>query len=220
MSDLWLGFERDDLRDWYELAGLVNVIVDCTGESCESGHTSPASGSVVKPDVGNPRRVPASSSPPARKRSAAHDTVQASYAAQALSTSGCGCGSGGDSSCCSPGVVSLEDVGKVDWNSNYSPRNDRDPGRGGGDIARLRQSDRHGGSAPGRDRARYRLRRRHRRFHRCPARRSDRLVYRRRYDPRHAPARPRGRQKGRVRQRASSAMATPKNCRSRTARWM
>ncbi len=36
MSDLWLGFERADLRDWYELAGLVNTIVDCTGESCDS----------------------------------------------------------------------------------------------------------------------------------------------------------------------------------------
>ena len=52
------------------------------------------------------------------------DTVQDSYAARALSggsspdgLSGCGCG---DSSCCSPGVISLEDIGTVNWNSNYS----------------------------------------------------------------------------------------------------
>jgi hypothetical protein len=34
MADVWLGFDRARIRAWFEQAGLVNVIVDCTGESC------------------------------------------------------------------------------------------------------------------------------------------------------------------------------------------
>jgi ubiquinone/menaquinone biosynthesis C-methylase UbiE len=39
MTDVWLGFERSQVRRWFEQAGLVNTIVDCSGESCcaESG---------------------------------------------------------------------------------------------------------------------------------------------------------------------------------------
>ena len=33
MADLWLGFERDQVRTWYEEAGLVEVHVDSTGET-------------------------------------------------------------------------------------------------------------------------------------------------------------------------------------------
>lgn len=34
MADLWLGFERPQIRAWFEQAGLVNVIVDSSGEAC------------------------------------------------------------------------------------------------------------------------------------------------------------------------------------------
>jgi ubiquinone/menaquinone biosynthesis C-methylase UbiE len=34
MADVWLGFERDQIRLWLEEAGLVNVIVDRSGETC------------------------------------------------------------------------------------------------------------------------------------------------------------------------------------------
>lgn len=37
MADVWLGFARDEVRTWFEKAGLVNVIIDCTGESCQAG---------------------------------------------------------------------------------------------------------------------------------------------------------------------------------------
>ena len=33
---MWLGFERKDLRAWFRAAGLVNIIVDGTGETCSS----------------------------------------------------------------------------------------------------------------------------------------------------------------------------------------
>ena len=32
--DRWMGFKREDIRRWFEEAGLKNVIVDCVGESC------------------------------------------------------------------------------------------------------------------------------------------------------------------------------------------
>ena len=32
--DRWMGFKREDVRRWFEEAGLKNVIVDCVGESC------------------------------------------------------------------------------------------------------------------------------------------------------------------------------------------
>jgi len=40
MADVWLGFERSQVRLWFEQAGLVNTIVDRTGETCnaESKH--------------------------------------------------------------------------------------------------------------------------------------------------------------------------------------
>jgi arsenite methyltransferase len=34
MADVWLGFDRQQIRAWFEEAGLVNVIVDCSGEAC------------------------------------------------------------------------------------------------------------------------------------------------------------------------------------------
>jgi arsenite methyltransferase len=40
MADEWVGFERSQVQQWLKEAGLVNVIVDCTGESCcaEANH--------------------------------------------------------------------------------------------------------------------------------------------------------------------------------------
>ncbi len=34
MADVWLGFERKQVLEWYREAGLVNRLVDCTGQSC------------------------------------------------------------------------------------------------------------------------------------------------------------------------------------------
>jgi arsenite methyltransferase len=106
MVDLWLGFERDEIRDWFEQAELVNVVVDCTGESCQAGCKS---GEGEHADISI--FVAAGT-----KRVRMRDSVQASYAARALSGD-CGCG---DSTCCSPGVIKLEEISTVEWNANYS----------------------------------------------------------------------------------------------------
>jgi ubiquinone/menaquinone biosynthesis C-methylase UbiE len=34
MADRWLGFERAQVKAWFEQAGLVDVAVDCTGQEC------------------------------------------------------------------------------------------------------------------------------------------------------------------------------------------
>jgi ubiquinone/menaquinone biosynthesis C-methylase UbiE len=42
MADAWQGFDRDQVRAWFQEAGLVNVIVDCTGQSCCAESSNPA----------------------------------------------------------------------------------------------------------------------------------------------------------------------------------
>ena len=41
MADVWQGFDRDQIRAWFQEAGLVNVIVDCTGQSCCAESSNP-----------------------------------------------------------------------------------------------------------------------------------------------------------------------------------
>ncbi len=36
MADLWLGFERDDIRKWYAEAGLMEIDVDCAEGTCNA----------------------------------------------------------------------------------------------------------------------------------------------------------------------------------------
>ncbi|MBI5565434.1 MAG: methyltransferase domain-containing protein [Chloroflexi bacterium] len=36
MADLWLGFERDDIRQWYAAAGLTGIDVDCAEGTCNA----------------------------------------------------------------------------------------------------------------------------------------------------------------------------------------
>jgi len=33
-QDRWMGFRREDIKEWFRSAGLENVIVDCVGENC------------------------------------------------------------------------------------------------------------------------------------------------------------------------------------------
>ncbi len=36
MADLWLGFERDDIRKWFADAGLIEIDVDCAEGTCNA----------------------------------------------------------------------------------------------------------------------------------------------------------------------------------------
>jgi arsenite methyltransferase len=107
MSDVWLGFARDQIRAWVEEAGLVNVIVADTGQACHSA--SPV-------DAADPAHISIFVAT-GTKKIEVRDSVQANYAARAL---GIGCGCDPASGCCSPGVISLEEVGTVTWDTGYS----------------------------------------------------------------------------------------------------
>jgi ubiquinone/menaquinone biosynthesis C-methylase UbiE len=45
MADHWLGFERDDVRDWYVLAGLETIDIDCAEGTCDC--SAPSGGDVA-----------------------------------------------------------------------------------------------------------------------------------------------------------------------------
>ena len=109
MSDVWLGFEREQVRAWFEQAGLVNLVVDCTGQSCQSGCKS------ENEDTTAVSIFIATGT----KRMKVQEAVQASYAARALAADG-GCNPA--SGCCTPGLISLDDVisGKVNFDSGYT----------------------------------------------------------------------------------------------------
>jgi arsenite methyltransferase len=86
MADVWLGFERDQVQAWLQEAGLVNVIVDRTGQSCCAEANKPAltdekgrSASVSIFMATGTRRIPMRSQ------------VQSAYSETAKS--GCSCGS-------------------------------------------------------------------------------------------------------------------------------
>ncbi len=97
-ADVWLGFEHDQIRAWFQEAGLVNVIVDGTGQNCtaesskreitdEKGHSAQVSIFVAT----GTRRIPM------RRQ------VQRAYTAAA--GGGCGCGSQAEDS----GITAVQD---------------------------------------------------------------------------------------------------------------
>lgn len=128
MADVWQGFERDQVRAWYKEAGLVNVIVDCTGQSCCAESANPA----VTDDQGRKADISVFVATGTR-RMVMRDAVQENYAAiarsgacgcsapAAESESGC-CGSSAssESSCCS-GSSSAASTEDVAFSTGYTP---------------------------------------------------------------------------------------------------
>lgn len=102
MADLWPGFEREQIRTWYHECGLVNVLLDCTGESCHAQAEEQVDISIFLAS--------------GTKRITARDSVQASYTARALAGGSC-CE---DSNCCTPGIISLDGIGTMHWDGGYS----------------------------------------------------------------------------------------------------
>ena len=104
MADYWLGFERQQVHAWFEEAGLVNVILDDTGQTCSSEPQGEVEDRQAVIDVFvavGTRRV-----------SGAQQAVREHYGELALSSKSC-CSSGQaeGSSCCGGGdLIALEDV--------------------------------------------------------------------------------------------------------------
>jgi arsenite methyltransferase len=86
MADVWQGFDRDQMRAWFREAQLVNVVVDCTGESCCAESSNPA----ISDDQGREARISVFVAAGTR-RMVMRDAVRENYAARVQSTSSCGC---------------------------------------------------------------------------------------------------------------------------------
>ena len=90
MADEWMGFERTQLRAWFKQAGLVNVLVDDSGESCCA--------ECQNPDISNPDDKYANINvfvATGSKRLSMRESVQSQYGAIAESGKSC-CGGNPD----------------------------------------------------------------------------------------------------------------------------
>ncbi len=96
MADEWLGFDRTEVKAWLRGADLVNVLVDCTSQSCCA--TSEA-------DDAAKAEISVFVATGSRRVSGMREAVQTNYGAVAESGA-CGCGSdqaaSAQNSCCSP----------------------------------------------------------------------------------------------------------------------
>lgn len=99
MADVWQGFDQQQMRAWFQEAGLVNVIVDCTDQSCCAESSNPT----LADDQGREAKISVFVATGTR-RMAMREAVQENYAALAQSGSSCGCSptdSAGSGGCCS-----------------------------------------------------------------------------------------------------------------------
>ncbi len=85
LSDLWLGFERDQMRAWYRQAGLVNRIVDGTGQSCCATSGSP----MVSAKTGEVANISIFVAVGTKPVAGVEEEVRKEYAAHAASASSC-----------------------------------------------------------------------------------------------------------------------------------
>ncbi len=110
MADVWLGFERADVRAWLRAAGLVNIVVDCTGECCSAATKSAAGETMADISI-----FLATGS---HRVSGATAAVQQTYGALAQ-TASCG-GTAAKTSCCGGSdtaathAMELVEIGQAD----------------------------------------------------------------------------------------------------------
>lgn len=120
MADVWLGFNRDVIRNWFQEAGLVNLIIDSSGQSCCVQSDEVPGDMQTKADINIGVFIATGT-----RRMEMRSVVQGSYGEIARSNSSCGCQSSntleakphrtsccapseGESSCCSQGNHTLE----------------------------------------------------------------------------------------------------------------
>jgi ubiquinone/menaquinone biosynthesis C-methylase UbiE len=125
LADAWQGFGRDQMRSWFGETGLVNVIVEGTGQSCCAESARP---SLVDPQ-GREANIHIFVATGTR-RMAVRDEVEANYSAVATAGSACGCSpatSENDSGCCGTNSIggssccSGTQVEDVVFSTGYSP---------------------------------------------------------------------------------------------------
>ena len=122
MADVWQGFERAQMRVWFEAADLVNIILDSTGQSCSAS----AQKTSITDAAGRKADIDVFVAVGTRRVSGARQSVEASYGAAALGISGCcsseNAASDSNSSCCGSSAMDIIPVSslEVTFNPNYS----------------------------------------------------------------------------------------------------
>jgi arsenite methyltransferase len=96
MADTWQGFERSQIFQWFVESNLVNVIVDCTGESCCAESANPG----LTDEQGRKADISVFIATGTR-RMQMRDAVQENYAARA-EAGHCGCTPVASEPCCTP----------------------------------------------------------------------------------------------------------------------
>ncbi len=122
MADVWLGFDRSQIRTWFEEAGLVNVIVDDTQQTCQSEPQQAIEGDSNR-DVAQVNIFVASGT---RKIPGVREAVQKEYSLAAQGQSGC-CAPDADSDGCSCAsfepveqLIQIEEEAEASFISGYS----------------------------------------------------------------------------------------------------
>jgi len=105
MADIWQGFNRATIRGWLRDAGLVNVVVDCTGESCCASSENAALKDSPEREANISVFVATGS-----RRMIMRETVRENYGGLAQSTTSCGCGSSSSEGGCCCGGAKSENV--------------------------------------------------------------------------------------------------------------
>lgn len=123
MADTWQGFDRAQVRAWYRQAGLVNVIVDSTGESC-CAEAPAAAGDPAQRRAEIGTFVAAGT----RRVAGVREAVQAGYGAVAEGHGGCCAGpqAGAGGSCCAGArdmdqLITIDDRLEVQFYQGYTP---------------------------------------------------------------------------------------------------
>ncbi|MCX6032177.1 MAG: arsenite methyltransferase [Chloroflexi bacterium] len=100
MADEWLGFDRGQVKAWLRGADLVNVIVDCTSQSCCA---------TSQTDTADQAQISVFVATGSRRVTGAQEAVQASYGAAAAGQ-GCDCSSIAEpaGSCCGPSANAMD----------------------------------------------------------------------------------------------------------------
>jgi len=87
MADVWMGFERQQIRDWFQQAGLVNIIVDCSGQSC----CAESQDSTMTDVSGRTAKISIFLATGTKQISGVQQSVQNHYSALAKNSGSCSC---------------------------------------------------------------------------------------------------------------------------------
>jgi ubiquinone/menaquinone biosynthesis C-methylase UbiE len=98
LQDTWQGFDPEQIRNWYQQAGLVNILQNSSGQGCCSSKAADSESKASDDSVNIPIQLAVGTkSVPDVSRS-----VQSDYASHAVNNSCCG-GSSSGGSCCGDG---------------------------------------------------------------------------------------------------------------------